>query len=486
MKKYLYYLLPLSSAMLASLSLFSEFTSFLVFIALIPLGWFIIKENKLRRLWIGVFLYHFVYVIVIGLFIAVEPLTWLLSSLIFSVLAVGIWLIKRYLPPVWFWLITPVLFVAMEFIRSGLSYIPLKILVLGNALGSTWFLPLAKLAGLWGLSLMVVAINLLFTWLLVKIRNQDKIIFNSVVMGLVVIVIVSVNFGIKVKIEKNVNNKTISIATVSFQTKEPALENASEAQLKSYTDELNNNIIKNLDAPTDYIFLPANILNTIRKNEVNAEAFKKFGIKNNGAVISFGQKLAKESGSDLVMGLVTIENENKKYNSILFFDKTGELKDVNHKIDLMIVSEYWPFGFWVPFWYYWMANIDRGEKIYFDPGFSRGEEPIRPVELGNLQIGALICSEAEEGSYFSKVVSNDAELVFTPINNNWFRGWSLKFYQTMVVNHIRINSIYYNVPVVLGGKNNYAGIILPDGTFNLSAEAKAENLTVWQGEVKIK
>ena len=96
MKKLNSYLLPIISGFLAVVSLFSAYTNYFVLIALIPLFLFLYKENRLSRLWFGVFFYHLFFSVTIGVLIIGEPAILLFTSLIFSLLGLAVWLVKKY------------------------------------------------------------------------------------------------------------------------------------------------------------------------------------------------------------------------------------------------------------------------------------------------------------------------------------------------------------------------------------------------------
>lgn len=496
MKKFNNYFLPIISGILAVVSLLSAYTNYFVLIALIPLFLFLYNENRLKRLWLGVLFYHLFFAATIGILIIGEPLILLFTSLTFSFLGLAIWLVKKYLPAGYFWPAAPILFVLFEFIRSTFVFLPVKLYVLGNALGSTWFLFLGRLAGMWGLSLFIVIINLLFVWLIIKIVKKEKIKLSLVVIGGIIVLIVLANLGLEYASQRQSANRIIKIAVVSFPMTGPEgrlkykemfshLASSDDTLAKAYADDLINDFKKNISSPADFIFLPSNLVERSKKGDGLPEIERDWGISNNGPLIRFSQRLVKELSSNVVIGMATIEKDDKKYISILFFNKNGELKAVHRKIDLVIGADYWPFGSWVPFWLRWKASIGPDGKRYIEAGYSRGDRPIKPEILDDLSIGTLICSEAKDGSYYSETKEGGANLAFVTINNIWVKEFSMNFDKHMFLNHQRINSIFYNLPVVINGKNNDAGIILPNGTFNINKQINYNEMTVWQGEVGI-
>src|SRR3989339_367506 len=422
------YKLPIISGVSAACSLLFGFFDYFIFVGLVPFFLFVYYEKSLVRLWLGSFLF---YCIMLGL-------------------------TKKYFSPWFFWFLTPVLFVLLEYGFNVFNYIPGLPLALGNTLGSTIFLPLARIA-------VLVFLVSLSGVLWIQAKNK--------------------------KLADNIN-----LAVISFSTK--VIENSPEykelgasmayadsAKVNIFLEKITKEIIGIIPETADYVFLPTHIFNSTRENEIESEVFSEYGINNNGSIIVFARQLAKILNKNVITGIVTREY-GKKYNSVLFFDRNGNLVDIYHKTNLVIGSEYWPFGDWVPFWMYWLSGAKPGQKLYIKSGFSRSETPFSVLKSENLNIGVLICSEPRIPGNFVKTKSNKAQIVFTPVNNDWYYGLGIAFFQKKYFNTLRVNSVYHDIPIIVNGKENYAGIIYPDGEYDIVKPEKDQKFNVWSGSLK--
>ncbi|OGF27761.1 hypothetical protein A2331_06670 [Candidatus Falkowbacteria bacterium RIFOXYB2_FULL_34_18] len=485
------YKLPIISGVSAACSLLFGFFDYFIFVGLVPFFLFVYYEKSLVRLWLGSFLFYCIFNTMLGLFVVIEPLNWILMGLLFGFYGIMLGLTKKYFSPWFFWFLTPVLFVLLEYGFNVFNYIPGLPLALGNTLGSTIFLPLARIAGVWGLGLVVFIVNLLVCKIIIDWKNRRKWFF-IIIAVLVFLVSLSGVLWIQAKNKKLADN--INLAVISFSTK--VIENSPEykelgasmayadsAKVNIFLEKITKEIIGIIPETADYVFLPTHIFNSTRENEIESEVFSEYGINNNGSIIVFARQLAKILNKNVITGIVTREY-GKKYNSVLFFDRNGNLVDIYHKTNLVIGSEYWPFGDWVPFWMYWLSGAKPGQKLYIKSGFSRSETPFSVLKSENLNIGVLICSEPRIPGNFVKTKSNKAQIVFTPVNNDWYYGLGIAFFQKKYFNTLRVNSVYHDIPIIVNGKENYAGIIYPDGEYDIVKPEKDQKFNVWSGSLK--
>src|SRR3989339_372667 len=296
------YKLPIISGVSAACSLLFGFFDYFIFVGLVPFFLFVYYEKSLVRLWLGSFLFYCIFNTMLGLFVVIEPL----------------------------------------------NYIPGLPLALGNTLGSTIFLPLARIAGVWGLGLVVFIVNLLVCKIIIDWKNRRKWFF-IIIAVLVFLVSLSGVLWIQAKNKKLADN--INLAVISFSTK--VIENSPEykelgasmayadsAKVNIFLEKITKEIIGIIPETADYVFLPTHIFNSTRENEIESEVFSEYGINNNGSIIVFARQLAKILNKNVITGIVTREY-GKKYNSVLFFDRNGNLVDIYHKTNLVIGSEYW-------------------------------------------------------------------------------------------------------------------------------------------------
>src|SRR3989339_752646 len=274
------YKLPIISGVSAACSLLFGFFDYFIFVGLVPFFLFVYYEKSLVRLWLGSFLFYCI-----------------------------------------FWFLTPVLFVLLEYGFNVFNYIPGLPLALGNTLGSTIFLPLARIAGVWGLGLVVFIVNLLVCKIIIDWKNRRKWFF-IIIAVLVFLVSLSGVLWIQAKNKKLADN--INLAVISFSTK--VIENSPEykelgasmayadsAKVNIFLEKITKEIIGIIPETADYVFLPTHIFNSTRENEIESEVFSEYGINNNGSIIVFARQLAKILNKNVITGIVTREY-GKKYN----------------------------------------------------------------------------------------------------------------------------------------------------------------------------
>src|SRR3989339_599349 len=287
------YKLPIISGVSAACSLLFGFFDYFIFVGLVPFG----------------------------LFVVIEPLNWILMGLLFGFYGIMLGLTKKYFSPWFFWFLTPVLFVLLEYGFNVFNYIPGLPLALGNTLGSTIFLPLARIAGVWGLGLVVFIVNLLVCKIIIDWKNRRKWFF-IIIAVLVFLVSLSGVLWIQAKNKKLADN--INLAVISFSTK--VIENSPEykelgasmayadsAKVNIFLEKITKEIIGIIPETADYVFLPTHIFNSTRENEIESEVFSEYGINNNGSIIVFARQLAKILNKNVITGIVTREY-GKKYN----------------------------------------------------------------------------------------------------------------------------------------------------------------------------
>lgn len=502
-------LLFLSSffGLLAGASIVYPIFSYYSLLALAPLFYFLQKEKKIISIFSVVLPFQLGLCFVVMIQFVFEPLLLIWTAIIFGLFAGTVFLAKRYLKGTYFLILLPVLYLVFEFIEVRTSLFPADIVMIGNALAPTYFLSLAKIAGVYGLGAIVVFSSALLVYLFVDLKNKKRkiLLWPSLILILIV-----TSFFIKNFLnESNKDGKTLKIAAVSLHTTRFDLYILSKEEMEKIKNELKENLRKNISGPIDYVFLPNDALpfmNVSLYDDQNLpkerypfidfasrdeKAFEKFGISNNGGAISFYGDLAKELDVKLAVGLPVKQN-GKNYNSILYFDERGDLLDVYHKHDLVIGSEYWPFNS-TPFYWRWTRRMPIGG---IKSRFSPSENPHFLIGSDNEKIGVVICSEAEKPELYSLAKKRGAKMIFAAVNHDWRLNQKsdLFNYRQPYLNVLRINSLYNQLPIILSGKNNFAGIIFPDGTMDLKTEDREAfngletnqiGYVIFQGRIKL-
>jgi apolipoprotein N-acyltransferase len=134
---------------------------------------------------------------------------------------------------------------------------------------------------------------------------------------------------------------------------------------------------------------------------------------------------AKQSGTDLVIGLpYANEKTGQYYSSLLVLGKTPGVYNKRHLV---------PFGEYVP-----LASVLRGLIKFFDlpmSGFSPGAEHQKHLEVAGQPLAPTICYEDAFGSELLDFLPQ-ATLLINGSNNAWY-GRSLAPYQHLQISSMR-------------------------------------------------
>ena len=136
--RYGIWLLPLFSAVLGIFTSPPFNIWPILFIALVPIFFFLSEKKGFLELFLGLFIYKLIFIAWVGYFVF-EPIVFFLSALIFSFLSVPFFLISRYSKNVALYFL-PFLWVFFEFIEAQYSIVPFYIITQGNLLGASHLL----------------------------------------------------------------------------------------------------------------------------------------------------------------------------------------------------------------------------------------------------------------------------------------------------------------------------------------------------------
>lgn len=488
------------------------------FVFLTPFFIFLIKERGLLRLFLGASLFRFILGIG-AFFFAFDPIIFISSIFIFLGLPLSVFLVKnitKFLVNKYFprfharqLLITnylllfflPFLWTFWELIEAKYSFLPTFILMAGNVFGSSPFLGLAAVGGLAGLTFFTASVNSLIAFLALNIKESKKKLF---VIILVIVFMISGGYLIsKSKLSKNafdyhdLPNKfevvLISSANkfdqefrffkhgIIFPEEKIIAESLMDKKMNLIKDELSGKKM-------DLVILPEDLIGIESWQDADVEAKNKFGIENGGLLIRAYRKLAQELNANLAVTLTTIQ-KSKRYNSTIVFNRKGELLDIYNKFNLTIGGEYWPFGNWQPFYYKLlekkMMEAEQGRAMFDKKyAYEHGEEKILKIE--NLVFGSVICNEAQYPWQVKNFKKMGAEFISHTATNRWIILGSSNF-RKLTDNLRKIEAVWLEIPILINGREELAGIITPDGKMN-SADFKSQNkdFGIFIGEIRSK
>ncbi len=153
------------------------------------------------------------------------------------------------------------------------------------------------------------------------------------------------------------------------------------------------------------------------------------------------------------------------FNSALYFDKQGEIKGRYDKIHLV------PFGEFVPF----RKILFFVERMVVGIGdFSRGET-YDVFEVKGKKFGVNICYEIIFPDLVRQPVQNGAQFLVNITNDAWF-GKSAASYQHIAIGTLR--AVENRVPIVRAANTGITGVINADGSIHKASELFKETVVV--------
>jgi len=456
--------LPVLAAILGILA-FLPFNYLWIFglIFLTPLFIFLIKEEKLWRLILGVFIFRLIFLSG-TVYFTLEPITWISSILIFLGLAISIFIIKNFLNRSAYssilnsqfsiLIFLPFLWTFFDHLEARYSLLPTYIITAGNSFGSSLFLELTNIGGLATLTFFAALINILIATIILNFKNKKIVVFISVAIIIVMLSGWQIStFQLQKNSKDYLNSKnSLKIAAISVN------EKFNGSQLNQLKLEL-------ISKRADLIIFPEDIMN-------------------NSVDISFYQNLAKELKTNLTATFTTIQNQ-KKYNSTVLFSQNGEIVDIHNKNRLTFIGEYWPFGKWRPFFFDWALKTNPEFKDYaiFNPqnAYSAGTKKL--LTNDGVPFASLICLEIHYPKDLKEYKKMGALFIANPTSNRWV-DIGLNHFLYLTNNLRKIESVWLKMPIISAGVNDFAGIIAPNGKINLiDFEDEDKNYGLFFGEI---
>jgi apolipoprotein N-acyltransferase len=130
-----------------------------------------------------------------------------------------------------------------------------------------------------------------------------------------------------------------------------------------------------------------------------------------GQTITRLQQFARQTGSHIFLGIVTLASSGDGHNSVVHFAPDNRDIEQYHKVELMPLGEYSPFGL---SWFTQKLRIPLKD-------LSSGEARQPPFSLGAQSIGSLICQEESTGQQVRRWLPQST-LLINPSNMAWFEG----------------------------------------------------------------
>lgn len=476
-------------------------------IFLVPFFIFLIREKNLFKLLWGTFIFKFFLSLGVAFFIF-EPLIFFFSILVFLILPLSIFFLRKFIIQRRFLLAAiPFLWILTEHLQARFSFLPIYIMMPGNIFGSSPFLGLAGVGGLTSLTFFAILVNSLITIVILRFQSsRSEYPRKYAVLGGSIFLIFILIFGVYLISQTKLQRNKIIYQKLPVKTKIALLSSSEKfdkefnafknnilsAEEKTKAEIIINNILKPIkselvDKQIDLLILPEDMIDIESWKDVDEEARNKFGIENAGILLKVYRRLAQELNINLVATLTTIQN-GKRYNSTILFNRQGKLADIYNKFNLTIMGEYWPFGDWRPFYYKFIEKdlLEAGQgRAIFDReyAYQRGQE--KTLQTENLIFGSAICSEAQYPWQMKDLKKIGAKFISHTATNRWAMS-GLKNFRELTNNLRKIEAVWLQLPILINGREEMAGLITPDGKIDsVNFENGNKNFGIFTGEIKL-
>lgn len=467
---------------------------YLALVALVPLFVFLHQETSVKRIIAGVLLYRTVFLLLTGSYIP-DPLL-LLFELLFFLSFIGlVILLKRYsVKPQIFICIIALAYLISEGFAARFAPLPSFVVLSGLPLAATPFIYLAKLGGVYATSIFSVLTNAIFSFIFIFSRKAFLFVAVAVLLLL--------GFGMgKLLHDSPADNsvaKNMHLAIISTGkayddgSKIDITKNGAQIALEDFINKTLGDVAQKLgDYQPDLIILPEHFIDLLLLNDTSTEAREKFGIINAGTILSRYQSFAKANNTAILASLRTYGEDHKKRQSAILINKEGNLSAISDKYYMTVGSETWPFGKWIPFYWKWSLRFLPPETreeafIALSPTgqYVKAEKPFTPISFGDITLGPLLCSEGHYPLPYKILKEKNTDIFISTSNNTWL-SFAGEQYKKETLWLRKIYSVSSGRPIVINGKNELAGIVHPDGTFEGLSPKTTDTIVLFTKQIEL-
>jgi len=430
-------ILVLLSGLIFGLSFIDIGVGFLCFFAFIPYLYFITKATPKQAFLFG-FLFGFFITLItlygvfnvkliafIGLIIALP--------LYFAILSVFLRKVHESFPKIFLW-IFPVIWIGFEYMMT-LGSLNFPWLNVGYSLSKYYLLiQAADLLGIYGLSLLVIIINVL----LFKV-------FTSKPKRLLVILIIFVlwiGYGIYRDKTIKLKNSGLKIGIVQLNVMQE--DKWKPENLVPTIDEYENQVrILAQVNDVDVVIMPESAIPTYILHEPKyRKRLQNFALENNISVLT--------GFPDYTVEMVKNRPKYKFYNSATMIDTTGVLHKKYNKIRLV------PFGERIPL----LSTFPILEKLQFgQANFEFGKDyPLYKID--DLNFSLLICFEGVFPELSRKYAKKGTDVLVVITNDAWFKRTVLPHEHA---NNTKIRAVETRLPLIRAANTGISYIVNPKG-----------------------
>ncbi len=344
-----------------------------------------------------------------------------------------------------FFLFAPVLWTALEYIRSTHSEYGFSWLGLGYSQFKTLpIIQMAEITGVYGISwlIMLVNVGLYLAWN--SWQKEDSINMSVRFLSVTVLVLALwLGYG-GLALNRVVNGPSLTVGLIQGNIEQamkwnPIYQNGVMARYRDLT-------LKAAQSNPQLIVWPEAATPFFYNQDQTGTQFVNDLARQTKTPILFGSPYKESKGGDTI-----------HYNSAYLVTETGNTQNRYDKIHLV------PFGEFVPF----RKLLFFVEKMVEIIGnFGRGEEAI-VFDVAGHKAGVSICYEMIFPDLIRQAVKNGADFLVNITNDAWF-GKSAASYQHMSMGALR--AVENRVPIVRAANTGISGTITADGALQDKTE----------------
>ncbi|UCE25003.1 MAG: apolipoprotein N-acyltransferase [Candidatus Zixiibacteriota bacterium] len=395
---------------LLSLSFYPEYFGFLAWFSLVrPL--MIITSLKGRSAFSAAYFFSFFFNLFSLYWVAMVTLPGMLSAVVivaFYYTAVLMVFHRVYhFRPVYGFIILPFLWVGMEYFRT-LSQFAFPWSDLGYSQAYyLYIMQIVSVTSVHGMSLMIVAVNVLLWQVLRKTLSPERRITSFFISAAVVVLLTAYGW---IVVPKYPTDGSVNVALLqgSVPLDVKWARNNAHHSFQLY-DSLAQSVA---DESVELFIWP----------ETAAPCYLSH---DGGCQHIIGNTVQRTGASHLVgaLGAGTVDGEQRYFNSCYHFDPSGALQKRYDKVKLVPFSEQVPYQDQLPFMKKkflrkYLTIIDSHDVQWWSD-FLPGDSAVL-FELGDLRYSVLICFESTFPEFMRQIIWKGADFIVGITNDTWF------------------------------------------------------------------
>lgn len=414
------------------------------FLLLVPYFWFLLREQRWWRLLLGSVVFRLIYGLLLVYYIF-DPVLFGHSILIFLGLPALVYFYKKAFPK-----ISPgatatfigVAYLVFDYLEARYTLIPSFITHSSIFFSSTGLVGLGRWLGWWGLGAFAVALTMLAA--LAFVSKQPRRYVTAILFSLLFGALISQFFLKQNAADYAARPHYLEVALISVR---PTFD-SDPAQFQERLDTLAGELEPQR---YDLVVFPEGLFDLEVADPASSNVLKVY------------RNLARYLHSSVLVN-VNLQEGSARYNSSILIDPSGELVEIYRKRDLIFVGEYSPG---------WLGPSE------YDPGEA---EAVFSVNGG--QFASPICFESHLPHRLNSWSRDSLDFLVNSSSNRWV-PYGLADYLDLTFGLRRVYAAAYGLPILINGRNDYAGVILPDGSFDRVALQPGQEYTIYKGRVRI-